>query len=130
MVTHYAVVLCNLFYCSTVWANKAATNIKKLQDIQNFAGRTITKPKKFEYITSALREIKWLPEYEYIHYRDTVMAPAFRRMNSLAPTFLCESFRKRKSIRYHNTRNRESLDIPSSKTKSCQRRFLHRAFSI
>ena len=54
----------------------------------------------------------------------------FRCMKGLAPTYLCESLRRRKFIHYHNTRNRESLDIPPSKTKSGQRRFLHRAVNI
>ena len=54
----------------------------------------------------------------------------FRCMKGLAPTYLCESLRRRKSIHYHNTRNRESLHIPPSKTKSGQRRFLHRAVNI
>ena len=83
---------------------------------------------KFKHITPALREIKWLPVNERLHYRDTVMT--FRRMRGLAPTYLCESLRRRKSIHYHNTRNRESLDIPPRKTKSGQRRFLHRTVNI
>ena len=123
-----ALVLSKLFYCSTVWSNTTATNIKKLQAVQNFACRIITKTKKFEHITPALREIKWLPVNEHLHYRDTVMT--FRCMKGLAPTYLCESLRRRKSIHYHNTRNRESLDIPPSKTKSGQRRFFHRAVNI
>ena len=103
------------FYCSTLWSHTTATNIKKIQAVQNFACRIITKTKKFEQITPALREIKWLPVNEHLHYRDTVMT--FRCMKGLAPTYLCESLRRRKSIHYHNTRNRESLDIPPSKTK-------------
>ena len=63
-----------------------------------------------------------------LHYRDTVMT--LRCIKGLVPTYLCESLRRRKSIHYHNTRNRESLDIPPSKTKSGQRRFLHRAVNI
>ena len=54
----------------------------------------------------------------------------FRCMKGLATTYLCESLRRLKSIHHHNTRNRESLDIPPSKTKSGQRRFLHRAVNI
>ena len=38
-----ALVLSKLFYCSTVWSNTTATNIKKLQAVQNFACRIITK---------------------------------------------------------------------------------------
>ena len=72
-----------LFYCSTVRSNTTATNIKKLQAVHNFACRIITKTKKFEHITPALRQIKWLPVNEHLHYRDTVMA--FRCMKGLPP---------------------------------------------
>ena len=82
-----------------------------------------------QYLYSSKRkEIKWLPLNEHPHYRDIVMT--FRCMKGLAPTYLCESLRRRKSIHHHNTRNRESLDFPPSKTKSGQRRFLHRAVNI
>ena len=123
-----ALVRSKLSYCSTVWSNTTATNIKKLQAVQNFAGRIIKKAKKFEHITPPLREIKLLLLNEHLHYRDTVMT--FRYMKGLAHTYFCESLRRRKSIHYHNTRNRESLDIPPSKTKSGQRRLLHRAVNI
>ena len=113
-----ALVLSKLFNCSTVWSNTTATNIKKLHAVQNFPCRIITKTKKFEHITPALGEIKWLPVNEHLHYRDTVMT--FRCMKGLAPTHLCESLRRRKSIHYHNTKKRESLDIPPIKTKSGQ----------
>ena len=63
-----ALVPSKLFYFSTVWSNTNATNIKKLQTVQNFACRIITKTKKFEHITPALREINWLPVNELIIY--------------------------------------------------------------
>ena len=67
----FDIVLRKLFYCSTVWSKSTATNIKKLQAVQNFACRIITKTKKFEHITPALREIKRLTVNEHLHYRDT-----------------------------------------------------------
>ena len=124
----FALILRKLFYCSTVWSNTSATNIKRLQAVHNFAFRIITKTKKFEHITPALREIKRLPVSEHIHYRDNVMT--FRCMKGLAPTYLSGSFRRRKSIHHYNTRISESLDIPPSKTKSGQRCFLHRVVNI
>ena len=124
----FALVLSKFYYCSTVWSNTTATNIKKLQAVQNFACRIITKTKKFERITPALREIKCLPVSGHLHYRDNVMT--FRCMKGLAPTYLSESFRRRKSIHHYNTRISESLDIPPSKTKSGQRCFLHRVVNI
>ena len=46
------------------------------------------------------------------------------------PPYTCESLQRCKSIHYHNTRNRESHDIPPSKTKSGQWHFLHRTVNI
>ena len=110
-----ALVLRKLFYCSTVWSNTTATTIKKLQALPNFACRIITKTKKFKHITPALREIKWLPVNEHLHYRDTEMT--FRCMKGLAPTYLSESLRRRKSINYHNTslqaRQSQASDVSS-----------------
>ena len=62
-----ALILSKLFYCSTVWSNTTATKIEKLQALQNFACRIITKTKKFKHVTPALREIKWLPVNEHLH---------------------------------------------------------------
>ena len=84
----FPLVLKKLFYCSTVWSNTSATNIKRLQAVHNFAFRIITKTKKFEHITPALRELKWLPVNEHLHYRDTVMT--FRCMKGLACASLSE----------------------------------------
>ena len=50
-----ALVLSKLFYCSTVWSNRTAAKIKKLQSIQNFAYRIITNIKKFDHITPSLQ---------------------------------------------------------------------------
>ena len=49
-----ALVQSKLFYCSTVCSNTSATNIKKLQAVQNFTCRIITKTNKSEHITPAL----------------------------------------------------------------------------
>ena len=125
---YYYLVLSKLFYCSTVWSNTTVTDIKKLQAVQNFTCRIITKTKKLERIPPALREIKWLPVNEHLHYRDTVMT--FWCMKGLALTYMCESLQRYKSIHHHKARNSESLDIPPSKTKSGQRPYLHRAVNI
>ena len=71
-------------YAEMGGSKTTATNIKKLQAAQNFACRIITKTKKFEQITPALREIKWLPVNEHLNYRDTVMT--FRCMKGPGPS--------------------------------------------
>ena len=36
-----------MLYCSSVWSNTSTTNIKKLQLVQNFACKIVTKTRKF-----------------------------------------------------------------------------------
>ena len=43
-------VFSKLQYCSTVWSNSSNSNIDKLQKVQNFAGRIILGPRKYDHI--------------------------------------------------------------------------------
>ena len=44
-----------MLYCSSVWSNTSATNINKLQAIQNFAARIVIGLRKFDPITPILK---------------------------------------------------------------------------
>ena len=88
-----ALVMSKLYYCSSVWSNTSACNIKKLQTLQDFACRIVTNTKIYAHIIPALRKTDWLPVKQHLLYRDTVMS--FKCMNELTPTYLCELFRKR-----------------------------------
>ena len=44
------------FYCSNVWANASKHNVSKLQSIQNFAARIVTRTRKCDHITPVLKE--------------------------------------------------------------------------
>lgn len=82
-----ALVMSKLLYCSMVWSNTTAMNVKKIQAVQNFACRIITRTRKFDHITPALREQNWLPMKQQLFIRDAVMM--FRCINNLAPPYTC-----------------------------------------
>ena len=121
-------VINKLTYRSTIWSNTSAKNIKKLQTVQNFAARIITKVRKFDHITLSLQELNRLPIELLLLYRDTIMA--YMCFNNLAPSYLTNKFVKRSDIDNRPTRYRDSLDIPSFKTSSGQRTFYYRAVKI
>ena len=50
-----------LFYFSTVWSNTAKTNVKKLQLVQNLAGRKVLRLRKYDHISEGLKLLRWLP---------------------------------------------------------------------
>ena len=120
-----ALVMSKLYYCSTVWSNTSAKNIRKLRAVQNFACRILTNTEKYDHVTSALRAIRWLPVEEHLKYREALMA--YKCINRLAPPYLSDLFIKRNEIHDLNTRNNKSLHIPQYKTVSGQRTFHYRA---
>jgi hypothetical protein len=79
-----------LYYCSTVWSNTSATNIKKLRAVQNFACRILTNTGRYDHVTPALREIRWLPVEEHLKYRETLIT--YKCMNGIAPPYLSKLF--------------------------------------
>ena len=87
-------VINKLTYGSTIWSNTSAKNIKKLETVQNFAARIITKVRKFDHITPSLQELLLL-------YRDTIMA--YKCFNNLTPSYLTNKFVKRSDI--HNSQH-------------------------
>ena len=81
-----ALVFSKLFYCSSVWSNTSGKNIAKLQLVQNFAARIITGTRKFDHITPTLKELRWLPVKQRLHFRDAVLM--FKCMTGCAPHYL------------------------------------------
>jgi hypothetical protein len=55
-----SLVISKMVYCSSVWSNTSASNVKKVQSIQNFACKIITKS-KYDHVTPLLRQLNWLP---------------------------------------------------------------------
>ena len=123
-----SLVFSKMFYCSSVWSNTSASNIKKLQLIQNFAAKIITKSGKFDHATPLLRQLNWLPVKEQLHLRDATMT--FKCANNLAPDYLCSSLIQRNKIHKRETRNKNSMHIPLFKTAAGQRSFIYRATKI
>ena len=105
-----ALVLSKVTYCSTVWSNPSASNIKKLQAVQNFACRIAAHTGKFEHITPVLRQLKWLPSQQQLHFGGTLMT--HKCVNGLAHDYFCSKFRKCAEVHDCQTRNLDQLDIP------------------
>jgi hypothetical protein len=123
-----SLVISKILYCSSVWSNTSATNVKKVQSIQNFACKIITKSRKYDHVTPLLRKLNWLPVDKLLYFRDAVLM--YKCVNNLAPDYLCNKLIKRSSIHNRSTRTCDSLQIPLFKTAAGQRTFAFRALHI
>ena len=123
-----SLVFSKMYYCSSVWANTTANNIRRLQAVQNFAARIITKSRKFDHITPLLTELHWIPVNKlYLLYRDAVLT--FKCLNGITPESLSQQFVRRVDISGRCTRNSSSLNIPLFRSATGQRTFYYRAVS-
>jgi hypothetical protein len=123
-----SLVISKMVYCSSVWSNTSASNVKKVQSIQNFACKIITKSRKYDHVTPLLRELNWLPVDKLLYFRDASLT--YKCVNNLAPDYLCNKLIKRSSIHDCRTRTHDSLQIPLFKTAAGQRSFAYRAVHI
>ena len=69
-----AFVFNKLFYCSTVWSNTSKTNVKRLQVVQNFAGRIVLGLRKHDHISEGLKSLKWLSVSDKLFLYDSISA--------------------------------------------------------
>ena len=63
--------------------------LKKLQSVQNAAARLITCTRKFDHVTTLLRDnLHWLPISQRIHYKLAMLV--YKCLNGVAPQYLTE----------------------------------------
>ena len=77
-----------LFYCFTVWSNSSRT----VTGSPKFRLSYCKRKRRFDHITPALKELRWLPVNELLYYRGAIMA--FKCMTGRAPGYLSAQFRR------------------------------------
>jgi len=87
------------------------------------AARIITGTRKFDHITPALRDLRWLPVKQKLFFRDAVMA--FKCMTGQAPHYLSDQFTTRLAVTGRVTRSCQLLNIPFYKSSTGQRTFYY-----
>ena len=119
-----------LHYCSSVWSNTSASNIRKLQGVQNFAARIVSGTRKFDHVSPALKDLRWIPvkSHLYLIIRDAILA--FKSMTGQVPNYLSSTFISGGNISSRTTRSSSQLNIPLYKTKSGQRSFYYRTVTL
>ena len=123
-----SLVFSKLYYCSTVWGGTFKENIRKLQLVQNFAARIISGKRKFDHISSTIKDLGWLSVQDMLAYRDAQMV--YKIINGSVPLYLKNFVKRRSDVHNRSTRNSHNLDIPKCRTSFAQRSFGYRAIKL
>ena len=119
-----AFVFSKLFYCLTVWSNTSKASVKRLQLVQNFAGRIVLGLKKYDHISEGLRSLKWLSVSDKLLLHDSIMVD--KCMNGRDPGYLINKFTRRLEFHDKNARYNKDLNLPRCRFKTGQRSFAYR----
>ena len=74
------------------WANTTQTNIKKLQGIQNSAARIVCNIRKYDHVSPALRNLKWIPVKSQLYLRDAIKKTVPKWRNAYIVSARTETF--------------------------------------
>ena len=105
-----------------------SNNIRKLHGVQNFAARIVSGTRKFDHVSPALKDPRWIPVKSHLYLRDAILA--FKSMTGQVPSCLSSNFISRGNISGRKTRSSSQLNIPLFKTKSGQRSFYYRTVTL
>ena len=72
-----------LDHCNSLLYNVPKCTLKKLQPVQNAAARLITCSRKYDHITSTLKELHWFPVSERIKFK--IMLLTFKALHQQSP---------------------------------------------
>ena len=116
------------FENNAVRSNTSASNIRKLQGVKNFAARIVSGTRKFDHVTPALKNLRWIPVKSHLYLRDAILA--FKSMTGQVPNYLRSNFISRGNISGRATRSSTQLNIPLFKTTSGQKSFYYRTVTL
>ena len=121
-----AFVFSNLFYWSTVWGTTSKSNIKKLQLVQNFVGKTVLGLKKFNHISQGLKSLGWLDIEDNLRLNTALMV--HKCLHHRVPIYLKDKFVCRSQVHNRQLRSLDNndLNLPHCRLSIGQRSFAFR----
>ena len=81
-----AIVMSRIDYCNSLLYGVTATNLTKLQWVQNAAARLVCSVPRHEHVTPSLINLYWLPTRFRINFKITLFA--FKCIHGQAPSYL------------------------------------------
>ena len=103
-----AIVMSRIDYCNSLLYGVAATNLSKLQRVQNAAVRLVCSLPRHEHVTSSFIRLHWLPIKFRINFKITMLC--FKCIHRHAPNYLKSMVAIKKTSTY-NLRSSTSIQL-------------------
>jgi hypothetical protein len=120
-----AVVSSRLDYCNALLYGVSATNINKLQRVQNTLARLVVNKSSQSHAVSILADLHWLPVSARIRYK--VLLLTYKTLTTQRPRYLHDLLQLRHSVRQLRSSDHSLLQCSRAKTVFGSRAFRHSA---
>ena len=97
--------------------------ISRLQSIQNTAARVVTRTRKFDHITSVLKQLHWPVRYRIVF---KILLLVYKALNGTAPSYISELLKYHTSERKLRSSSQHLLATPKARLKT----YGERAFAV
>ena len=123
-----SIVTSRLDYCNSLYYDMSATNLAKLQRVQNTLARTVLRQRRFDHVSSSLTQLHWLP----IKYRVTFKLATLTHkiLHCQQPDYLYQLIDAYTPARDLRSSNRGYLNPTRSRTVSGSRGFRHSSVAV
>ena len=122
-----ALVHSKLDYCNSLYYHLPASQLNKLQVIQNSLARAVTKTPRFCHISPVLRSLHWLKIEQRIEYK--IISLTYTALQQNSPSYLIDKI-KLQSSRSTRSSSVVTLHRPSVKLETGKRSFTFAAPSL
>jgi len=120
-----AMVLSRLDYCNSLLCGTSASNLNKLQRVQNALARTVMLTKKCDHITPVLASLHWLPVTVRIEFKIALLT--FKTLTTQQPSYIYNLLHQRRPSRELRSSAHNLLKLPRIWTGFAQRSFTYSA---
>jgi Reverse transcriptase (RNA-dependent DNA polymerase)/Endonuclease-reverse transcriptase len=114
-----------LDYCNALFAGMSASNVYKLQRVQNTLARVLLHRRRFDHITPALKELHWLPIVHRVTFKLASLAYTVRASGQ--PSYLRELIQDYEPARTLRSSTKHLLCETGTRTVLASRGFRHSA---
>ena len=106
----------------------SASNINKLQRVQNSTARIVTRSTRFDHITPVLADLHWLPVKYRIQFK--IAVTTFKVLTTLEPSYLTDIVRLHVPTRNLRSSGRNLLQDKRMNLVFGERAFCHAAPAV
>lgn len=117
----HSLVTSRMDYCNSLLVGINASQVRRLQLVQNAAARLVTRTKKSDHITPVLKELHWLPIRSRIEYK--LLLHVYRALHGRAPSYLSEMIKLYQPPRQLRSGSQNKLCVPRTRCKIAERSF-------